>query len=115
MLGSGDGFVVLRIVALEAADKSRAQPAGEEGVLAISLMPSAPTGIAEDVDVGRPVVQACGAGSYAHAAAGQVGTRLRGHLPAFVVVELGTRFGADDGRHAEDQRLVEGRAQTDGL
>lgn len=44
---------VLRVVALNSLDELYAKSAGQVGVFAISLMASAPTGIAENVNVRR--------------------------------------------------------------
>src|SRR5580698_10025651 len=54
VLGRGDGFEVLRIIALDAFDESYAHARGEEGIFAVGLLAAAPARIAEDVDVGRP-------------------------------------------------------------
>ena len=57
MLGAGGGFHGFA-AALEAPDVGFAQLGGEEGVLAVSLVPPAPAGVPEDVDVGGPEGQA---------------------------------------------------------
>ena len=116
VLGRRDGLEVLRIVALQAANEGRAEPTGEEGVLPVGFLAPAPARVAEDVDVGRPVIEAGRSRAHAHAAAGQVRAGCsRGRLRPLVIVELGARLGADGGRHPMDERLVEGGAETDGL
>src|SRR5271155_331832 len=48
VLGSGDGFEVGGVVALEAFDEGYAEAAGEERIFAVGLLASAPARIAED-------------------------------------------------------------------
>ena len=58
VLGRGDDAVVLRIVALHAGDEGDAHARGEERIFAVGFLAAAPARIAEDVDVGRPEVEA---------------------------------------------------------
>ena len=58
VLAGGHGAKMIEVVALHAADKGDAQPAGEERIFAVGLLAAAPARIAEDVDVGRPEGQA---------------------------------------------------------
>ena len=58
VLGGGDDAVVARIVALHAGDEGYAHAGGEKGIFAVGLLAAAPAGIAKDVDVGRPEVEA---------------------------------------------------------
>ena len=57
VFGAGGGFHGLA-VSLEAPDVGFAKPGRETGVLAVGLVPPAPAGVPEDVDVGGPEGQA---------------------------------------------------------
>ncbi len=100
VLAGGDGAQVFEVVALDAGDKGNAQSAGEERVLAVGLLASAPAGIAEDVDVGRPE-----------------GQSIKDAVVAFTLglVIFGPRLRGDDIAHAVDDRGVPGGAHADGL
>src|SRR5271154_4432044 len=54
VLRCGNSAEVGRVIALEAFDEGDTETGGEEGVLAVGLLASAPAWIAEDVDVRRP-------------------------------------------------------------
>ena len=54
MLGAGGCFQHVFVVPLQPVDVCLAQLRSEERVFAESLVPSAPAGVTEDVDVGRP-------------------------------------------------------------
>jgi len=56
VLGRRDHAVVLRVFALHAGHKGHTQPRGQKRVLAGGLLSASSTGIAKDVDVGRPEI-----------------------------------------------------------
>ena len=58
VLGRGDRLEVFGIVALHAGDEGHAQLGGEKGIFAVGFLPAPPAGIAKDVDVGRPEIEA---------------------------------------------------------
>src|SRR6185312_654141 len=99
MLGGGDGAKILRIVALHTLNESAADLSGQERILAIGLLAATPARIAEDVDVGRPEIEALGDAV--------ILTRPARH------VELDPRLGADGDAHLLDARRVKGGGQTD--
>ena len=100
MLGGGDDFQVMRIVALHALDESHCHAGGKERVLAVSLLAAAPARIAKDVDVGRPEGEAA------------VALMI---LVAESLVVLGARFGGNSIGDAVHQGGVPGGGQADGL
>ena len=100
VLRCGDSEVVLGVIALQARDVRHAHAAGKEWVLAVRLLPAAPSRIAEDVEVGRPEVEA------AH----DTGVSF-----ALVLHVLDTAFNADLPGHRVDARCVEGCGQADRL
>jgi len=53
-----DGEVVFGVIALQSGDVGNAHAAGEERIFAVGLLSAAPAGITEDVEIGRPEVQA---------------------------------------------------------
>ena len=57
VLGCGDDFQVVRIVPLHARNKRDAHTAGEIGIFSVGFLAAPPAGIAEDIDVRRPVGQ----------------------------------------------------------
>src|ERR1022692_4174523 len=106
MLGSGDGSKILGIVALHPGDECHGHAAGEEGILAISLLAAAPAWIAENIDVRRPKIEAKRAAEPGRGTAG---------LLLLQFMEPGPRLGTDGNRHLVDSRCVEGGAQSDYL
>jgi hypothetical protein len=56
MLRRSDGEVVLGVLALQTGYVSNTHAARKKRILAIGLLPAAPTGIAEDVQIRRPEV-----------------------------------------------------------
>ncbi|EGY01296.1 hypothetical protein AZA_88790 [Nitrospirillum viridazoti Y2] len=101
VLGGGDHPVIFGIIALHALDEGGSQLAGQVRVLAIGFLPPAPAWVAEDVDVGRPEIQAL------------VDAVLRPRL--FHPVELHPRLGADGDAHLADGVGIKGGGQADGL
>ena len=101
MLGGGDDAIVMRIVALHAGHKGHAHARRQEGIFAVGFLAAAPAGIAEDVDVGRPEVEA----------------RQRYVLSpsAHCLHVHDAPLGADDLGHLVNGRRVEGGGQADGL
>ena len=57
VFGGGNTQVVLGVVALQARYIGHAHATGQEGILAVGLLPTAPAWIAKDVQVGRPKVE----------------------------------------------------------
>ncbi len=100
VLGRGDGAEPLRIVALEAADEGDAEAAGEVGILAVGFLAPPPAGVTEDVDIGRPEVEA---------GVNAVQTRAEG------LGVLGPRFDADGGGDVMVEIRVPGSGEGDGL
>ena len=100
VLGRGDCEVVPGVIALEAGDVGDAHAAGEERVLAVCLLPAAPSRIAEDIEVGRPEVEA---------------THDAGVSFALVLHVLDTAFDADLPGHGMDAGCIESRCQADRL
>ena len=91
MLHGRDGLQIPGVVALHAADELHREAAGEEWVLPIRLLTSAPARIPEQVDVRRPEREPLIALARAM---------------AHVLVMLRTSFIRDDGRHPVDQGIV---------
>ena len=58
MLGGGNRFQILGIVALQPGDESYANATGEKRIFSVSLLSASPARIAKDVDVRRPEGQA---------------------------------------------------------
>ncbi len=54
VLGSGDGFQEMRVIALKTGHEGNTETAGEEGIFAVSFLATAPARISEDVDIRRP-------------------------------------------------------------
>ena len=100
MLACGHGAQVVQIAALNAGNKSHAHLAGEKRVLAVGLLASAPAGIAEDVNVGRPERQA-----------------VEDAMVAFALglVVFGAGFGGDDLAHVVNDGGVPRGCHADGL
>ena len=100
VFGSGDGFEVMRIVALQSGDKGDAKPRGEEGILAVGFLAAPPARIAEDVDVGRPESET------------EVAT---GIVVEDGVVVFGAGLGGDNVGDAMKEVAVPGGGEADGL
>ena len=77
-----------------------AHAAGEERIFAVSFLAAAPARVAEDVDVGRPEVEAL----EDVAMAGADGLHV-----------MDAAFGADGDGHLVDRGGVEGGGEADGL
>src|SRR5450759_73051 len=106
VLGRGDGSIVLGIAALHAGDEGHAHAGGQEGIFAVGLLPAAPPGIAEDVDVRRPEVES--------EPAAKSGRRAAGRFP-LPFVEPGPGLHTDHGCHFIDQRRIPGGAKANHL
>ncbi len=57
MFHSGNSLEVLRVIALQALDELNAKPSGQKRILAVGFLPSPPSRIPEDIDVGGPESQ----------------------------------------------------------
>ena len=101
VLGSGDDAVVARVVALHAGHKGHAHARGQERIFAVGLLAAAPAGIAEEVEVGRPEVEALE----------DVGVAAAAHGLGI----LDARLGADGFGHLVDGGRIEGCRQGDWL
>ena len=100
VLGGGDHFEILGIITLHGFDELDAHAAGQIGIFAIGFLTTAPTWIAEDVDIWRPESQSLIA--LAQAAVEKL-------------VMLGTRLITDcSGNIVHQCRIKTGR-QTNGL
>ena len=99
VLGAGGGLHGPAL-ALQAAHIGLPHARGQIRVLAVGLMPAAPAGVAEDVDVRRPEGQAVV----------DVAVALRGQG-----VVLGPALGRGDVAELFEQGVVEHGGQTDGL
>jgi len=110
VLGRGDGFQVAGIIPLHAPHEGHAHAAGEIWVFAVGFLAASPPGVAEDVDVGRPVSEPGGASRQRRQrfGAGRRWPRLR-------VVVFGARLGGDHVGHALHQRRIPGGGEADGL
>ena len=98
VLGRGDDAVIMRIVALHAGDKGHAHARGQERIFAVGLLAAAPAGIAKDVDVRRPEIQAL----QRCRCAGAHGLHM-----------LDAPFGADGDGHLVNGGGIEGGAEAD--
>ncbi len=54
MLGAGDGFQILRVIALHPLNKSNAHPGSQIRVFPVGLLTTAPAWVTKDVDIGGP-------------------------------------------------------------
>ena len=101
MLGTGHGLEIMRVVALQSADNGRPHLSRQIGVLAIGFLPPAPSRVAEDVDIGRPVSQP---------------VILRNALAvAESFVEKRTPLGSGNVAHALQRLRIESGSHADGL
>ena len=98
VLGAGRGLQPYGVAALQPADERLAQQSGQVGILAVSLLPAAPAGIAEDVDVGSPEREAL----VVHAALAR----------AVGLVVDGPGFGRGDFTGPFQRRGIEGRGHA---
>jgi len=101
MLGRRDHERQVRIVPLHALDKGDADPRCQIGIFAIGFLTPAPARIAEDVDVGRPAVEA-----------GADPSEMSGLPPQCV---QRADLCPDGGGDLMDQRRVEGSGEADRL
>src|SRR5207247_5388662 len=99
VLHGRDRLQVLGIVALHPADELHGEAAGEERVLAVRLLATAPPRIAEEIYVRRPE--------------GEPLIALARTL-AQVLVVLGSSLIRDDGRCPAAERIVPRGGQPDG-
>ena len=100
VFGCRNHSIVLWVVALHARDKRNPHARCQERIFAIGFLPTTPTGIAKDIDVGRPEVQAF--------------ENIAMPIPQRLDM-LDSPFGADHNRHSMDRIGVERRSQTDRL
>ena len=100
VLDRGDRLQIRGIVALQSADELHAERSGEEGILAIGLLPASPAWIAEQVDVRRPEREALIAAVA---------------VVAQVLVVLRPPLVRDHRRLARDERGVPGGRHADRL
>jgi len=100
MLRRGNGKVVLRVISLQPGHEGHRQPAAQVGIFAVGLLPPPPARVAEDVDVGRPEIQAFE----------NVGMTIRLGLDV-----LDPAFDANDIRHIVNGCRIECRGQPDRL
>src|SRR5579863_5005070 len=99
MFWSGYHSIIFRVIPLHSGDEGDAHAGGEEGIFAVGFLAASPAGVAEDVDVGSPEIEAD---------AGETAM-------ADVFMMLGAGFGADDDGHVVNERRVEGCTEADGL
>jgi hypothetical protein len=88
------------VVALESGDEGYAKTSGEERIFAIGFLAASPSGIAENIDVGRPESETVVAAEIV------VGNG---------VVIFGAYFGGDDIGDRVDEVGVPGGREADGL
>src|SRR5437667_307983 len=100
MLGGGNRFQILGIVALQPGDESYANATGEKRIFSVSLLSASPARIAKDVDVRRPEGQA---------------EIAAGISVLESVVVLGASFGRNDIGDAMNKVGVPGGSEADGL
>jgi len=100
VFGSGDGFEVARVVALEAGDEGYTEAAGEEGIFTVGFLAASPARIAKDVDVGRPEGEAVVAA---------------GIVVGDGVVKFGAGFGGNGVGYAVEEVGVPSSSEADGL
>ena len=99
MLGCGDDVGQIGIVALHPLNEGHADPGRQERVFSIGLLAAAPSGIAEEIDVGRPGVEA------------RADLAEMAGLATEGVKRLHLR--TDGGRDRLDQRRIECRGEPD--
>ena len=92
--------VVLGVVALQSGHVGNSHAAGEEGIFAVGLLSAAPARITEDVQIGRPEIQA---------------SHNAGVSFARVLHVLDAAFDANLRRHGVNARRVERRGKSDRL
>ena len=91
---------MIRIFSLKTPNEFCAHPGSQIGILSIGLMGSAPAGIADDIDIGRPVGQPL----------------IDPALPlAFVDLMNDPSFFGNDLSDLSDKRRIKGRRQGDRL
>jgi len=100
MLRGGNGKVVLRVISLQPGHEGHCQPAAQVRIFAVGFLPPPPARIAEDVDVGRPEIQAFE----------DVGMTVCLGLDV-----LDPAFDANDVRHIVNGCRIERRGQPDRL
>ena len=100
VLACGHGAQVVQIAALHAGNKCHTHLAGKKRVFAVCLLAAAPTGIAEDVYVGRPERQS------------KEDTVVAFSLRLIV---FGAAFGGDDLAHVVNDGRVPRGGHADGL
>ncbi len=101
VLGRRDHGRKFGVGSLHPGHERHCHAAGQIGILSVGLLPAAPAGIAEDVDVRRPGVQA---GADPAEMAGLAGQRVQA-----------ANLDADRGGHIMNERRIEGGGQPDGL
>lgn len=102
MFRTGNGFEIVRIIALNAANEGHADLAGQKSIFTVGFLAAAPAWVAEDINIRRPVGEADVFGAVALVFAG-------------VIVELGAAFGGNDLAFVENQIRVPRGGHADGL
>ncbi len=100
MLGSGNGFEIVRIVALQAGDEGYAEASREERIFTVGFLAASPARITEDIYVGRPESETVIAAEVV------VGDG---------VVVFGASFGGNNVGDGVKEIGVPGGGETDGL
>ena len=95
-----NGEVVLGVVALQSGNVGNSHAAGEEWILAVGLLSAAPARITENVQIGRPEIQA------SHDA---------GVSFACILHVLDASLNANLRRHGVNSRCIERRGKPDRL
>ena len=98
MFGRGDHSKIFRVVSLHSGNKGDSHPSGKKWIFTVGFLAAAPAGIAENIYVRRPEIQAF------HDVATAGAHRL---------VMLGARFCTDYDRHFVNQRRIKSRGESD--
>src|SRR5258708_17385814 len=94
MLRGRDHAIILRIITLQSGDERYSHSSGKKRILTVGFLPASPSGIAEDINVRGPEVQA-----------------LHDVPPAFAyrLVVFRSRFCADTDGHVMNQTRIQVR------
>lgn len=93
-----NGEVVFRVIALQSGDVSNSHPACEERNFAVRLLSTTPARVAEDIEIGRPEIQA---------------THNAGVSFSSVLHVLDASLNTNLRRHGVDARRVKGGGKAD--